>query len=115
MVKMQTPYAPHLSRRRTLKENKAGLKAASGLCIAVGLFFVAASFGIIPDDGRPPRRSPIFDHPRHWQITAIGTAFFCAGLSNLIPPRMKLLLRLNGLLCLFSFLAGLIGSFLVMK
>lgn len=109
MAKTQDSYGSHP------KENKAGFKVVSGLCLAVGLFYIAASLGIIPDDGRPPRRTPIFDHPRHWQITAIGIAFFCAGLGNLIPPRMKLLLSLNGLLCLLSFLAGLIGSFLAMK
>lgn len=85
------------------------------IVLLVGLFFIAASLGIIPDDGIPARRTPIFDSPRHWQITSFGVAFASAGLSSLIPPRYGLLLRITSLLCLVCFLAGMIGTFLARR
>ncbi|HVY05477.1 MAG TPA: hypothetical protein VHB46_05835 [Burkholderiales bacterium] len=85
----------------------------SMLCIvvcAMASIPILLYFGVIP--WTPPKRCrAVFCDPYHWQLPAIGIAFFCAGLSLVIPPERRVLARINGLAILGGFMAGVAGSF----
>lgn len=76
----------------------------------IGAFNIGAYLGLYY---WPPIRrcKAIFCDPYHWQILAIGTAFFCAGLAYLIPQRWKRVGQLNAAILLVSLVAGVVGSF----
>ena len=76
----------------------------------VGAFLIGAYLGLY---SWPRLRScrAIFCDPYHWQILAIGIAFFCAGLAYLIPPGWKLVGKINGALVVGALLAGIVGAF----
>jgi hypothetical protein len=76
----------------------------------VGLFIIGAYAGVYY---WPPIRRcrAIFCDPYHWQVLAIGIAFFCAGLAYVIPEKWRIVGTLNALLLLAALLSGIIGSF----
>lgn len=85
-----------------------------GLFVVVGgtgLFIIGAYLDIYH---WPPVRKcrAIFCDPYHWQILAIGIAFFCAGLAYLIPKGCRTLGTLNSFVLLASLLSGIVGSFM---
>jgi hypothetical protein len=85
-----------------------GCLAAAG----VGLCLLGEYAGVLP--WRPSARSgkrAIFGDPYHWQVAAIGLAFFLAGVSFVVPPKWPLLGRALGISIVVSLAAGIIGSF----
>lgn len=90
--------------------------ARIALCVIVagaGLFLMLSYLGYIYwPPIRPGRHRAIFTDPYHWQIFSIGLAFFCAGISFVIPKRWIFIGKLCGLGVVGGLLAGIIGSFL---
>ena len=90
------------------------LKARLGLFIVIGgtgLFIIGSYLGLF--HWPPIRRCrAIFCDPYHWQILAIGIAFFCAGLAYLIPKAWKRLGNLNAATLLVCLISGIVGSIL---
>lgn len=78
--------------------------------LAVGLFIVLLSLGVIEAQPRTSHRA-IFDTPHHWQVTSIGIAFACAGLSLFAGQRRRWLSIVIGLVLLPAFFAPLIWLF----
>lgn len=80
------------------------------LLAGTGLFIIGAYSGLYY---WPPIRQcrAIFCDPYHWQILALGIAFFCAGLAYLIPERYKLVGTINATLLFAALFSGVIGSF----
>ena len=77
----------------------------------IGLFIIGAYFGLYY--WPPVRRCrAIFCDPYHWQILAIGIAFFCAGVTFLIPKEWRIFGNLNAMVLVVSLLSGIVGSFL---
>lgn len=75
-----------------------------------GIFIIGAYAGLYD---WPPMRScrAIFCDPYHWQILAIGIAFFCAGLAYVIPSHLRALGKFNAMVLVTSLLAGILGAF----
>ncbi len=83
---------------------------AALVCIPA-LVLILSYFGVIP--WTPPKKCrAVFCDPYHWQILVIGIAFLCARLALIIPADNKGLARINGLILLCCFVAGVVGSFL---
>jgi len=75
--------------------------------LAFGAYLVLISLDLLPYTPAPSKRA-LFDHPRHWQITGLGLAFFCAGLSLLLARRGRWLSVLVGAVFLAAFLAPMV-------
>ena len=81
---------------------------AALICIPA-LVLILSYFGIIP--WTPLRRCrAVFCDPYHWQVLVIKIAFLCAGLALIIPAGYKRLAKINGLILLGCFVAGVVGS-----
>ena len=93
--------------------NKLNWPARAALFLivgGVGAFIIGAYAGLYY---WPPIRRcrAVFCDPDHWQVLALGVAFFCAGLAFVIPPRLRLIGRLNSVLLVACLLGGVIGAF----
>ncbi len=72
--------------------------------LLLGGYIVLLSLDVLPYMSRTSKRG-LFETPHHWQITSLGVAFACAGLSMLVLKRGRLLRVLVGAVFLTSFLA----------
>ncbi len=83
--------------------------ALGGTVCIPALVLILSYFGVIRT---PPKKCrAVFCDPYHWQILVIGIAFLCAGLALIIPANNNGLARINGLILLSCFVAGVVGSF----
>ena len=83
-----------------------------GLPILGGVLTMLVSLSIIPYIDTRPSRIAIFNDPHTWEVFAVGAMLTIFGLASIIPPKMKLLGRLNNWLLLISFVAVVIGLIL---
>ena len=63
--------------------------------LIAGAYIVLLSLGLLPY-APSGRRQAVFDSPQHWQVTSIGVAFFCAGISIILANRGRWLPALRG-------------------
>lgn len=76
--------------------------------LLLGAYIVLISLGVLPYSPSTRKRA-VFDNPQHWQITGMGIAFFCAGLSLLVAQRGgRWLSVLIGTVFLASFLSPMV-------
>ena len=80
-----------------------------GLPILAGVLAVLVSLSILPYIDTRPSRIAIFNDPHTWEVFALGVMLTTFGLASIIPPKMKLLGRLNNWMLLISFLAVVLG------
>ena len=82
----------------------------ASLVASPGIFLMLGYFRVISFESRRPCRA-IFCEPTHWQVLCIGLAFFCAGLSLVIPQRWRLIGSINAIAVLGCLVAGIAGTF----
>lgn len=75
--------------------------------LLLGAYIVLISLGVLPYSPSIRRRA-VFDNPQHWQITSLGVAFFCAGLSMLVAQRGRWLPVFVGTVFLAAFLVPMV-------
>jgi hypothetical protein len=80
-----------------------------GLPILGGVLAILVSLSVLPYIDTRPSRIAIFNDPHTWEVFALGVMLTTFGLAAIIPPRMKLLGRVNNWMLLISFLAVVIG------
>ena len=83
-----------------------------GLPILAGVLTILVSLNILPYVDTRPSRIAIFNDPHTWEVFALGIMLTAFGLASIIPPKMKLLGRLNNWILLISFLAVVVGVIL---
>ena len=91
-------------------KTNGGRLLLAALVASPGVFLMLGYFGVISFESRRPCRA-IFCEPTHWQVLCIGLAFFCAGLSFVMPPRWRLVGAINSMAVLGCLLAGIVGTF----
>lgn len=89
-------------RRRTMP------RWAAVAFLAIGLYVVLLSLGVIEAHARPGARRGLLASPQHWAVTAIGLAFVGAGLSVGFPAAPRRWLRLNAALTAGCFVAAMV-------
>jgi hypothetical protein len=82
------------------------------LPIIGGVLTILVSLSVLPYIDTRPSRIAIFNDPHTWEAFAVGVMLTTFGLASIIPPRMKLLGRLNNWVLLISFLAVVVGVIL---
>ena len=80
-----------------------------GLPILAGVLAILVSLSVLPYIDTRPNRIAIFNDPHTWEVFALGIMLTTFGLASIIPPKMKLLGRLNNWMLLISFLAVVLG------
>lgn len=77
-----------------------------------GVIDILLVFDVLEYIDTRPSRIAIFNDPHTWEVFALGTTLLFFGIGNLIPPKMKSLLRINTFLFLISVIAVVIGVIL---
>ena len=75
--------------------------------LLLGAYIVLISLDVLPYSPSTRKRA-VFDNPQHWQITSLGVAFFCAGLSMLVAQRGRWLPVFVGTVFLAAFLVPMV-------
>lgn len=76
----------------------------------MGAFIVLLYLGVIPWQPRARCRA-VFCDPYHWQVLCFGLVFLLAGLSFLIPARLRVLRVLSSVMLITLFFGAFIGTF----
>ena len=93
-------------------KNPLGKFFFGGLPILGGVLAILVSLSVIPYVDTRPSRIAIFNDPHTWEVFALGVMLTTFRFASIIPPRMKLLGRLNNWVLLISFVAVVIGVIL---
>lgn len=101
------------------RSHPTDLKNHPFLRVFIGIFFSISGLvnilvslnWIIYIDTRP-NQIAIFNDPHTWQVFALGTTMFLFGVANILPPKMRLVAKVNNFLLLASFLAVVVGVIL---
>ena len=83
-----------------------------GLPIVGGVLTMLVSLNILPYIDLRSNRIAIFNDPHTWEVFAVGMTMLCFGFTNIIPPQMKTLGRINVILFFASLMAVVIGVLL---
>lgn len=100
------------NKRRSAEEfgrSPLGKLFLGGLPILGGVLTILVSLSVLPYIDTRPSRIAIFNDPHTWEVFALGVMLTTFGLASIIPPKMKLLGRLNNWMLLISFLAVVLG------
>lgn len=100
------------SKQKTAEEfsrSSLGKFFFGGLPILAGVLAILVSLSILPYIDTHPNRIAIFNDPHTWEVFALGVMLTTFGLASIIPPKMKLLGRLNNWMLLISFLTVVLG------
>lgn len=82
------------------------------LPMIAGIIDILLVFDVLEYVDTRPNQIAIFNDPHTWEVFALGTTLLFFGIGNLIPPRMKSLLRIIRFLFLISVVAVVIGVIL---